>query len=312
MSSSVIKTRQETAKFNKTMQGFLGTQSQKATTERKPHTSQAEMMRPKSQLMNVLEKKDSVAQSQGENTAYLQFNRTDYLNYKFPKAVNRNYITEMPPKKAFVHIFQNKRETLEKAIQDLQIKRLHFKDDFVDNEVLEVKVKGMKGMKRSSSVQHFRKSVELARIHQVENSAHVEEEKKNQTKRSRKESQSVSQNMMEAKAGDETAVLDSEIGQQVVTGEPNKLKIVDNPEYFRKTYIKEFKIGPDGRYNGNNPSLKNKLLKQEFNYYSELTQRLLDDLSSNLQQQALGIYSYEEYKVLKSNFSKIFGNIFMN
>lgn len=291
------------------MQGFAAPYTPISTLARQPRTAQA------SSLVGPLRDhpglaSDGFAQMQKKQPQpepeYVHIENVDYQNYKYKKGGEKSFITEIPPKKPPVHIFKNKKETIEKAIQSLHIKRLYIGEESPDESA-----DGRMG-KRSGSMHDFEKSLETAK-HQAAledyNLKRVEDHKRELEKESvemMKNNPPPASQRSGRSRGQNKPGLNLMSNRPMTTEQFGGYSGPTSFDYFRKTFMKEFKIDADVKLKGKSSSLKNKILRQEFLHYSDVSQRYLADLCANLQDHKIEEYSYEEYKAIKSKFSNNF------
>ena len=68
---------------------------------------------------------------------------------------------------------------------------------------------------------------------------------------------------------------------------------IKNFDHFRRSYMKEFKFEPKEPLVGKSLSQKNKMIRQEFLYLSDITQHFLEDMNNELQDHKLDDRSEE-------------------
>ena len=296
--------------FNQTTQNYNSGKGASSTrmAQRPAHTSQESrtFAQPKASELksNAQGQPGSPKTHQPADSDYIHMDHLAYRNYKYHKINEKSFITDVPFRKPPVYIFKNQKETIENAIQSLHLKKVYLRGESPEN------TSGKSNNRRSESIHDFEKTLETVKQQQLEDYSRSRAERKkkeleiqslelNNVKKQPSASRTHSNNFY--------TLSTPQLHNRPITSGEDTVPSIRNFDYFRKTHMKEY----GGSMSGENlrvksSALKHKLLRQEFEYYSKLTQRHLEDINNNLQDQRLEAYSYEEYKVLKYKFSTFF------
>lgn len=238
-----------------------------------------------------------------EGSGFIHIGHVDYQNYKYQTG-EKSFVTDIPAKRMPINVFYNKTETIENAIQSLHVQRLYLQDENSKFQEGNKTNDLLKLPKRSNSLKEFEKSLGMAKLKQLEDYNFKKfEQQKRQTERKLFE-KNKNRNIHTSQQNSKEAIGMNPMLSNYPTENDGKISNIKIFDYFRKIHVKDFNFEIDGRYKGVNLSLRKNLLRQEFLYYSEVSRRFFDDLSAILQDRTYGGYSYDDYKVLTSNFSK--------
>ena len=294
--------------FHQTAQNFALNKNNSSVDKlhRPAHTSQAQRMvvtakDPNSRKGAGVRYNPPQRTHQSADSDYIHMDHLAYRNYKYHKINEKSFITDVPFRKPPVYIFKNNKETIEKAIQNLHLKKLYLREE--SPEYTNEKALG----RRTGSIHDLEKTLETAKQQQLEDYSRQKAERK------KKELENQSVQLDHAKKVAQGSKTHSNnfytlstpvLHQRPITSGKDDARSLKSFDSYRKTQIKGF----GGTLAGDNlkvksSALKTKLLREEFDYYSKLTKQFLEEVNDNLQDQKLEAYSYEEYKLLKHKFS---------
>ena len=280
--------------FNQTEQGSWRSKDRSREPQRNSGTFKARSVATQDNRTepSSTAKTSQLLSKQSDELGYFHIEHISYKNYKYHKEFERSLTPDIPVRKPLLVRFQNRGETIEKAIQSLHIKKLYLREESSRSTTR------IRTARKTESLLDFQNTLESVKLQQIEN--HNQFVSDNRRREVRGQSTHKRAQRKQHSGLQQTTSTQTFEKPFLIVANSQQPSIRD-PEHFKKMFAIQFQHNFRDEDNESFDSgQKDKLIEQEFQHYSKLTQKFLEELEIQLQDQQLTTtYTNEEYRLSK-------------
>ena len=247
-----------------------------------------------SMILSKDQKKREKVEEVLRNSTYLGHEK--YSNYKYNTINQKQTTMDHFVTKPLLHVFDyTDKQSLEKAADNIQMKTFYKKDEAIEKQVEEAFRNTFNVLPQPGSLNDFEKSLSRRRL---ERDTEVISRSKSSSRLGEITSRPGLGGMSRTNSSLSRILTDNKpesrsqsrllphLEQRSQVEDP--LDSIPNPD-----------IAVDGRYLGQKLTVRQKRMKQEFAYYSQISNEYLASIRRDIDQRILNECTYEEYKLLK-------------